>query len=251
MSAQGRAVSIWAVVPVKPFERAKQRLAGCMAPGARAWLARLMLEDVLDVLSAVPALAGVLVVTADTAAAALARQRGAQVLAEPEPAGLNPALLAAAAWLQQRQTASGMLIVPGDAPGMTAAEVDHLLRRHAQGAAVSIAPAHDLHGTNALLLSPPQAMPPAFGEDSFHRHQQAAQAAGLPTQVVPLPGLALDLDQPHDLACFATRHAAWHGTRTGRYLQACGLGATPPRPAAPLTRSRPWPAPSTLRTALP
>jgi 2-phospho-L-lactate guanylyltransferase len=241
-------MSTWAVVPVKPFGLAKQRLAACMAPRARALLARLMLQDVLDVLHAVPALTGVLVVTADAQAAALARQRGARVLAEPEPAGLNPALAAAAAWLQQ-QGASGMLIVPGDAPGMTTDEIEHLLRRRAQGAAVSIAPAHDLQGTNALLLSPPQAMPPAFGEGSFHRHQQAAQAAGLTAQVVLLPGLALDLDQPRDLACFATRHAAWRGTRAGRYLQACGLGGAPPRPASALTRSRPCPAPSTLRTA--
>lgn len=243
-------MSTWAVVPVKPFELAKQRLAGCMGPTARSELARLMLEDVLDVLHAVPALAGVLVVTADAQAATLARQRGARVLAEPEPAGLNPALLTAANWLQQRG-ASGLLIVPGDAPGMTVAEIDHLLRCHAPGAAVSIAPAHDLQGTNALLLSPPQVMPPAFGKDSFRRHQQAAQAAGLLAQVVPLPGLALDLDQPRDLACFATRHAAWRGTRTGRYLQACGLGAAASRPPAPLTRSRPCPVPSTLRTAAP
>lgn len=223
-------MSLWAVVPVKPFARAKQRLAGELSGAQRAALAACMLRDVLTALAGTPALAGRLVVTADAAAAALARSLGAVVLPEPEPAGLNEAVRAAAAWVQA-QGGSGLLVVPGDAPGVTAEELAQLTAAHAQGAAVALVPAHDEGGTNALLLSPPSRLAPAFGEGSFGRHLRAAQAAGVQPQVLALPGLGLDLDHPHDLARFALSQTGT-GTHTARWL---AVHAADKRPQTLLT----------------
>jgi 2-phospho-L-lactate guanylyltransferase len=168
------------------------------------------------------------------------------VLPEPEPAGLNEAVRAAAAWVQA-QGGSAMLVVPGDAPGVSAAEIAHLAAAHARGAAVALVPAHDEGGTNALLLSPPGLLPPAFGDGSFGRHLRAARAAGLAPQVLPLPGLGLDLDHPADLARFASRPSPTH---TWRHLavraadnallplpSAEPSAHTPRGAQAPLTRS--------------
>ncbi|MBL8307282.1 MAG: hypothetical protein JNM33_11340, partial [Rubrivivax sp.] len=47
-------MSLWAVVPVKPFARAKQRLAGELSGAQRAALAACMLRDVLTALAATP-----------------------------------------------------------------------------------------------------------------------------------------------------------------------------------------------------
>ena len=55
-------------------------------------------------------------------------------------------------------------------------------------------------GTNALVLSPPDAIEPSFGPGSFARHVAAAEAAGVPHRVEEVPGLALDVDTPDDLA---------------------------------------------------
>ena len=63
---------VWAVVPVKEFEGAKQRLSSCLSREERRALATIMLEDVLDALSAVKQLAGVLVVTVDPVVRSLA-----------------------------------------------------------------------------------------------------------------------------------------------------------------------------------
>jgi 2-phospho-L-lactate/phosphoenolpyruvate guanylyltransferase len=52
---------VWAVVPVKELAGAKQRLSSCLSPEERRALATIMLEDVLDALSAVRQLAGVLI----------------------------------------------------------------------------------------------------------------------------------------------------------------------------------------------
>lgn len=215
-----------AVVPVKRFELAKQRLGRSCDAALRQALARAMLEDVLDALGAAPGLAGVLLVTGDAEAARLARRRGMDVLDEPQPGGLNAAVTAAA----RRLRAGGghaMLVVPADVPAVGSAEIDALLACHAaQRRAVTIVPSHDRGGTNALLLDPPDAMAPAFGADSFRRHLRGARAAGLGATVLALPGLGLDLDHPRDLQRFAQTPS---GTRTWRLLQAGAATARLPR----------------------
>jgi hypothetical protein len=67
---------VWAVVPVKELAVAKQRLSPCLSPEERRALAKVMLEDVLDAVSAVRQLAGMLVVTVDPVAGSLAGRYG-------------------------------------------------------------------------------------------------------------------------------------------------------------------------------
>ena len=84
---------IWAVVPVKRFSTAKSRLATVLDTIERAELARLMFQDVLDALALCKEfLAGVIVVTSDESAAALARSRGAIVLSDAADNGINAAV---------------------------------------------------------------------------------------------------------------------------------------------------------------
>ena len=67
---------LWAVVPVKNLENAKQRLAGVLGAAERHDLFRAMLEDVLSALSSCRGLGGVLMVTRDAEAKALAQRYG-------------------------------------------------------------------------------------------------------------------------------------------------------------------------------
>ena len=70
-----------AVLPVKSFGRAKQRLAAderaTLGASERASLAEAMVGDVLGALARVPGLDGLLVVTAEPRAAAAAEEAGA------------------------------------------------------------------------------------------------------------------------------------------------------------------------------
>ncbi len=224
-----------AVVPVKRFAQAKQRLHAHCDDALRHALARAMLEDVLDALAAARGLAGVLLVTADAEAAGLARRRRIDVLEEEtQPGGLNAAVTAAARHLSALG-GRAMLVVPADAPGVSTGEIEHLGSAHAQRRdTVTLVPSHDHGGTNALLLDPPDAMAPDFGPDSFHRHLRRAHAAGLATSVLELPGLSLDLDHPHDLQRFV---ATPSDTRTRRLLQAHSL--LPGSPGIPRPPARP------------
>lgn len=213
-----RSGDMWAIVPVKPFGLAKQRLAPALPPRLRSALAEAMLADVLDVLAGTPGLAGTVVASADPDAARLARARGAEVCAEPEPGGLNAAVAAAMRGLAGRGR-GGALVIAADVPGVTAAEMAALLDAHRRGCGLTIVPARD-GGTNAIAMSPPELMAVSFGGNSFVRHVRRARAAGLVPRVLRLPGIALDLDRPEDVTLFRRTPSA---TRTWRLLAGAGL----------------------------
>ena len=205
---------IWAVVPVKDTGAAKQRLGAALPPGLRRDFFLAMLEDVLAALAAVPGLAGRLLVTTDAAAIALAARYGAECQAEGAADGHTGAVAAAARRLAHERR-GGMLTLPGDVPLVTAGEIARLVAEHRPAPSFTIAPSHDEKGSNAVLLSPPDAVPLRFGDDSFVPHLAAARARGIAPTVLHLPGIALDIDNPADLAHFA---ALGSRTRAGLWL---------------------------------
>jgi 2-phospho-L-lactate guanylyltransferase len=208
-----RGGAIWAVIPVKETSTAKQRLAPALAAGLRQALALAMLEDVLAALAAVRSLAGRLLVTTDEAAVRLAARYDAICIADGADDGHTGAVMAAAQRLS-REGRSGMLTLPGDIPLVTAGEIAQLLAAHRPAPSFTIAPSHDEKGSNAILMSPPAAVPLRFGDDSFFPHLAAAEACGIRPTVMRLSGIALDIDNPSDLAHFArlgsrTRAGLW------------------------------------------
>jgi 2-phospho-L-lactate guanylyltransferase len=198
MSAPPLARTI-AILPVKRFELAKTRLGEALTVAQRRRLARAMVADVLDALLAAPELDGVAVVTNESAVAALAREAGAVVLADPHESGQSAAALVGIAHALAGRFERALL-VPGDCPALDGATLRTLLEGSPAAPSVTIVADRHGAGTNALLLDPPDAIEPAFGEGSFERHRQRARAAGAGWRVAALPGLALDIDTPADLA---------------------------------------------------
>lgn len=188
-----------AVLPVKSFARAKQRLDEAIAGGDRRELAEAMVADVLAALAAVPEIDEVLVVTAEPLAAQAAERAGAAVIADPEERGQSAAAVRGIDAAIERG-AGRALLVPGDCPALAPDEVSRLLARAPGEPSVVIVPDRHGSGTNALLLTPPAAVGPSFGAGSFARHAAHARAAGATVKVFDLPSLALDVDTPDDLA---------------------------------------------------
>ncbi len=205
---------VWAIIPVKETHGAKQRLAPVLSAPLRQKLALAMLEDVLDAVSAVKGLGGVILVTVDPHAIALAHRYGADTIAEGAHDGHTGAVVAGARHLIAHGR-NAMLTLPGDLPLATAMEIARLIAAHGHAPAFTIAPAHDDQGSNAILVSPPDAVPLRFGEDSFFPHLAAARANGIEPCVVRLPGIAFDIDNPQDLHHFARLDTR---TRAGRFL---------------------------------
>jgi 2-phospho-L-lactate/phosphoenolpyruvate guanylyltransferase len=212
---------IWAVLPVKEFEGAKQRLSSALSPEERRRLAITMLEDVLDAVSAVPELAGVLVATLDPAATSLAIRYGARVVTEGARDGHTGAVTAAARLLV-REGGAGMMTMPGDIPRLSSEEIAATLAAHGGAPAFTIVPAHDDLGSNTIVCSPPDAVPLRFGEDSFYPHLDAARAQGIEPLVVRHSGIGMDIDNPVDLVTFL-RMSPPMRTRTLTFLEQSGV----------------------------
>jgi 2-phospho-L-lactate guanylyltransferase len=190
--------TIDALVPVKAAAAGKERLADLLPAAARAALVRAMLRDVVTALRACGRLRAVAVTSPDPALLALAERLGARALPEPPGAGgLNGALAAAIGRLAA-DGAEGVLVLQGDVPRVTAADLDALLAPPLVRPLVRAVPTAD-GGTGALLLLPPQVIAPAFGPASFARHAAAARAAGAVFHRCDLPSLAWDVDRPEDV----------------------------------------------------
>jgi 2-phospho-L-lactate guanylyltransferase len=205
-----------AVLPVKRFDLAKTRLGAELAPSQRRRLAQAMVADVLDALIATAELDAV-VVTNERAVAMLASSAGATVLADPSESGHS-----AAAQVGIEHALRGgyqrVLLVPGDCPALDDAALHTLLDRVSTSPAVTIVADRHSSGTNALLLTPPDAIEPGFGPDSFARHRARAGAAGADWHVEQLPQLQLDVDTPADLAALRVVLDG-RATRTGALLR--------------------------------
>jgi 2-phospho-L-lactate/phosphoenolpyruvate guanylyltransferase len=195
-----------AVLPVKSFGRAKERLGAAVGQPNRGELAAAMLGDVLDALRAAGGLDDLIVVTAEPRAAAAGRAAGAHVVDDPVEAGQSDAA-ARGVRAAIARGAHRALLVPGDCPALDPGEVGRLLEGF-PGAGLVIVPDRHGSGTNALLIAPPGAIEPSFGPGSFARHAARGAAAGAVVRVAHAPSLELDVDTPGDLAALRAVLAA-------------------------------------------
>lgn len=181
------------LIPVKPLDRAKQRLADVLDPVQRRALQLAMLSDVIDAAAAV---LPVWVITSDADAASVAQDRGVTVVADPCPLdGLNASLDAVTA-IAVEQGAEGTLVLAADCPATTPDDV----RRLTLGPGVAIAPDRRGRGTNALWRMPPAAIPAVFGPGSKNGHASLAHIGRVPHAIIALERVGLDVDEPADLA---------------------------------------------------
>jgi 2-phospho-L-lactate/phosphoenolpyruvate guanylyltransferase len=198
-----------AILPIKSFGDAKQRLAREISASSRRALAEAMFSDVLVALRRTPGVSEILVVSADRGAQRIAGGYGATVLDDAD-AGHN---FAAINGVREALAAGAdrALLVPGDCPLLDPSELELLIERPAGPRSVLIVPDRHGTGTNALLLTPPDVLGPAFGPGSCRRHVNHARAAGAVPEVVEVGSLALDVDTPEDLAAVQATLAASHG----------------------------------------
>ena len=226
-----------AILPVKSFTDAKQRLASSLGSGSRGALAQAMFLDVLASLRRAESIEQIVIVASEPAVEFATDDR-VVVIEDEAKDGQSAAALAGIHWA----TASGaerVLLVPGDVPLLVHEELDALLAAaEADATQVVIVPDRHHEGTNGLLLHPPDAINPSFGPGSLARHTQAAEAAGVSHRVERVPSLVFDVDTSDDLAVVAaaieerrnaaprTRGALRQLERSGaRVRQATGAGS--------------------------
>jgi 2-phospho-L-lactate/phosphoenolpyruvate guanylyltransferase len=226
-----------AILPVKRFPIAKQRLGESVAESLRADLARAMVGDVLSALRECAAIEATIVVTCESSVATAASYIGAIVVEDSAPlTGTGESGQSAAVSLGLTKALDEgferALCVPGDCPTLDPDELTALLASRASStdvadfsteppsdagivsvssasAASEVVIVPDRHGcgTNGLMLVPPGAISPSFGPDSCARHEQLAGDAGARWRIERPASLLLDIDTGEDLAVLRERLA--------------------------------------------
>ncbi len=194
-------MSIWAIVPVKSFKRAKTRLAPVLSPAQRQEISRNFLTHTLEVLKQVDEIQRTLVISRDASVLRLARKHQAYTVTESEHTELNAALTRAADVAAQLG-AHAVLIMPSDMPLLDPSDIRQLIAATDEPECITIAPDWRNYGTNALFMRPPRVIPFVFGPGSFENHVTLARDRGVHVEVCRLPGLGLDVDLPEDLALY-------------------------------------------------
>jgi 2-phospho-L-lactate guanylyltransferase len=192
-----------AVVPVKRFALAKSRLASGVEETRKPELVAAMVADVLEAISSARLIERTIVVSQEPRAAELAAAAGAELLEEFDDASHSAAALAGIA-AAEAAGAGCVALLPGDCPLLDPRELDKMLTG-VPDPYVAVIPDRHGTGTNALVLAPPDAIEPSFGEGSRERHVAAARAAGIPYGVEELPSLGLDLDTPADIVALTLK----------------------------------------------
>jgi 2-phospho-L-lactate guanylyltransferase len=229
------------LLPLKEFAAAKQRLAGVLSAPERAQLFEAMVDDVLNVLTAQPAVERVVICSRDRAAVWLARYYEVEFLHEDQlapsldrsaPDGALNAVVNAAARRCLAQGAGDLLVVHGDLPLLSESDLSRFIARHgaSSGPAVTIAPDRRHSGTNLLAWRGLPEFTTCYGANSLQQHCAQARALGVEPALCDLDGARCDIDEPEDLMLLSQavqRRPAGPivAARTYAYLQASGIAA--------------------------
>lgn len=186
---------IVAVVPMKPLSLSKTRLTSVLSDRERAELSLAMFSRV--VAAAHEALGMVWVIGGDETVRQAAEHLGA-VWHEDLDKDLNDSIRFA----QDRACKDKISVIylPADLPFVTAADIVKVVQASDGGENLTLSPAQQDGGTNAMLIPKCLCFPPLLGKDSFRRHKRQAASFGIPYTVCLSEGLGLDLDTPEDLA---------------------------------------------------
>lgn len=190
-----------AIVAVNARALCKTRLADVLDADDRRRLACDMLARVLEAVRATREVSRVVVVSPER------DDLPADVPVVIDPGtGLNDALDVA----RRHVLAAGacpLLVLPGDLPQVTPADLERLVAA-GRRAGVAIATNQAGIGTNGLYLSRPQGFRFCFGPASRREHESEATRQGFRATVVRTPGLLADLDTPADVVAWSVaRHA--------------------------------------------
>lgn len=188
----------FAIVPIKRFENAKTRLSSILDTDNRIRLSLLMLEDTLQILSAVHSLSQVITVSADKRVGEIAVKYGANFLLEEKERGVNSAVALADSYCMKK-AADATMVIPHDLPLLDSTDISKACElAENESTCIVICPSLRYDGTNMLLRKPPSVIATFYDADSYNMHVKAAIRLGIPVKRLLSKGLMHDIDTPED-----------------------------------------------------
>lgn len=208
------------LIPVKDLSGAKQRLAPALDQAQRSQLAEAMLRDVLTAAVELQDRIDVALVTGAPQAKTLAKEFGCIVIEDTRNESETAAIAMATAWCEEHGYDT-TVVVPGDIPLITPQELERVLDAAPVEGAVFV-PAYDRRGSNCILRRPASIIALRFGNDSFLPHCEAMGKTGKELVILEMPGIGLDIDNPHELEMLVQREGK---TRAQQLLRSWGFGS--------------------------
>lgn len=191
-------MKIFAIVPIKRFENAKTRLSSILDTDDRIRLSLLMLEDTLQILSAVHSLSQLITVSADKRVGEIAVKYGANFLLEEKERGVNSAVALADSYCMKK-AADATMVIPHDLPLLDSTDISKACElAENESRCIVICPSLRYDGTNMLLRKPPSVIATFYDADSYNMHVKAAIRLGIPVKRLLSKGLMHDIDTPED-----------------------------------------------------
>jgi 2-phospho-L-lactate guanylyltransferase len=195
------------LIPIKEPSRVKTRLSQLLTLAERQRLVWAMFEDVCEAVAASTKADRVFIVTNFDQAIAHAKSLGFDVLLEESQESESASVDWASRILRERGVEAVMRL-PADIPLVEAEDIDRLLTVERSKPAALLVPSFEGTGTNAILRSPPDLFPSRFGPGSLALHREEAARVGVQCRVINSARIALDIDEPHDVAMFLTKRKA-------------------------------------------
>ena len=197
-------IAVFVIIPVKRLGNAKSRLSPLLTDGERKQFCLKMLEDILRTVKSTKRINQTVVVSNDPEVFHVAKNFEAAYLGERKT-GLNEAVSEAIGWCIERR-ATSVLVLPADIPLVTPTDLNRMLALR-EKASMVISPSRSGKGTNALLLTPPNACPTFYGPRSFQRHLEEASKRKVSFRKFRSQKIALDVDTVEDLTDFISTNA--------------------------------------------
>ncbi len=186
------------LIPVKNLKFANKRLSPVLSQQNRTALAYAMLEDVYNSATKSALADKVAVVTMDKQAILVASKYGFVIIEEREQQSESSSVDYAVRVCSELG-ADSVLVIPADAPLMTAEDIDFILNKVKDHPHLILVPSEDKLGTNAILRKPPDVIKSMFGNDSFRKHREQADEKKIPYEIYEVENIALDIDRPEDI----------------------------------------------------
>ena len=189
-------MKIAAIVPVKTFSLAKTRLG--LSSQQKEDLCKIMLEEILHILSISPQIEKTVIVTKEEKAIELGKKYNAIIIPDKEEKSVNNAVALADKYLLENKF-DASIVFPQDIPFIKTQDIDFMLNYKVPPNFAIVVPSRRFDGTNALVRMPIDLMITHYDEDSYKIHMNTAKEYTRNVSLVFVKRIMWDVDNMEDL----------------------------------------------------
>ena len=189
-------MKIAAIIPVKTFSNAKTRL---QLPSEKVEkLCKIMLEEILQVLSASTKIEKIILVTKEQKAVEMGKKFNTITIIDEKEEGVNQAVSLTDKYLLENNFIASV-VFPQDIPYIKTEDVDFILKHQLHPNFAIIVPSRKFDGTNALVRMPIDLMKTHYDNNSYRNHMLTAKEHTMNVAMVFVKRVMLDIDSQEDL----------------------------------------------------